>query len=134
MVLLPLRTRGLLRVGSRHVYTNLDAPSPPSPQRLCCQVFTFGAACLGLLTVSTLLQQRRQQQQPYVGAEALSARSVPPQAAASTTANISLWNSYSLDETFRLDRLYPWSYLAEPYKTSLLMIDTLQEGFESSVR
>lgn len=145
--MVPQRTRGLsrtescipssVRSGRHHVYTELE----PSPwRRLSRQVFTFGAALLGLFTVSTLLQQQRQrwrqqQQQPYAARpEALAAKSIPPQAAAAAAANISLWNSYSLDETFRLDRLYPWSYLAEPHKTSVLMIDTLEDGFEASVR
>lgn len=139
--MVPLRVRGLSRTGScihimrgRHGYTDLD----PSPSvRRFRQVFTFGAALLGLFTVSALLQQhqRRRRQQPYTAVpEALAAKSVPPQAAAATAANISVWNSYSLDETYRLDRLYPWRYLAEPHKTSMLTIDTLEDGFEGNVR
>lgn len=159
--MVPPRTRGLPWTGGcassirgRHVYTDLD----PSPRRLVCrQVFIFGTAVLGLFAASSLLrqqeqpqqwrrwqqlqqgQQQQQQQQgrqPYgAGPEARVAKSVPPQAAAATAAIISLWNSYSLEDTaVRVDRLYPWSYLAEPYKTSVLTIETLEHGFETSVR
>lgn len=137
--MVPLRTRGLSRavscISDRHVYNDLDpvAAKCRPRRRVFRQVFTFGAVFFGgLFAVSTLLRRR---QQPYAtGPEALAAKSVPPQAAVTAAANISLWNSYSFGESFRLDPLYPWTYLAEPHKTSVLMIDTLEDGFDASVR
>eukprot|EP00903_Cladosiphon_okamuranus_P022443 g20643.t1 len=135
--MMPPRARGLSMAGTctargRHAYTDLD----PSPRQSLRQVFIFAASLLGLFTVGAVFQvERRRRQQPYDAVpEALAAKSVPRQTAA-TAANISLWNSYSLDDdAHHLDRLYPWHLLAEPYKTSVLTIDTLEDGFEANVR
>lgn len=122
----------------QHRYESLEARS--NPCRKASSVGTawfilFGVA-LGWLCV--LVQQpltkREHQQTRSAWAKPLSAQStMDPGGIAAGRVNV--WNSYSAEETIRLDRMYPFEVLAEPYRKSLLVLDLQQQdGLEATVR
>lgn len=142
--------------GFRHRYTALEPSSPrPSWRRGKCVAVSISSVVMGVLLFITGIrsqqhffhqhQQRRQehpQQQLNTAAAAPEAdalsvsgsnSSLAADVARSIAGSISLRNSYSADEVFKLDRLYPWRYLAEPHRTSVLMIETQQTGLEARV-
>ena len=138
-----LQRNGAWNVGSRsrHRYTNLD---PARETDIPCQLSAFvksvlavalALACLSVLSPSQQHQQHQEdQQRQAAGFEALLGSTALPQAAAAAAAaaSIRVFNSYSFDDEY--EQLYSWTHVAEPFKTSVLAIDTLDYGFEATVR
>jgi len=122
--------------GPRHRYINLD-PARDTHTPLHLSKFFSGLSILVLVLVSIAVFGAQWQRQPQ-RAGTISANTALSQSAvaAAAAASIRVWNSYTVGDRNGYELLlYPFSHVAEPHKTSVMMIDTLDiNGFEATVR